>query len=76
MRHITAEYDAYSGGALPDCTGPGRRLDSKKSPATPSGTTGAEPQLLRMIMESPVDQHDTDTAQELLRTERRRDTRV
>ena len=61
---------------MPDCTKPGRRPDCNEPLATPLGAIRAEPRLLRMLIESPVDRHDTDTAQELLRTGRRRDTRI
>jgi len=53
----------------------GRRLDYDELIRILALRTQANPQLLRLLIQNPVKNHDTDNAQRLLRSERRRDTR-
>lgn len=53
----------------------GRRLDYDEVLRILARDAQAKPWLLKMLMEEPVEGHDTDKAQQLLRAERRRDTR-
>ncbi len=53
----------------------GRRLDYDELIRILALRTQANPQLLRLLIQNPVKNHDTGNAQRLLRSERRRDTR-
>lgn len=53
----------------------GRRLDYDELLRILARGAEAKPWLLRWLIENPVERHDTDRAQRLLRSERRRDTR-
>ncbi|HID41233.1 MAG TPA: hypothetical protein EYP33_03650 [Pyrodictium sp.] len=53
----------------------GRRLDYDELLRLLATRARAKPWLLRWLVENPVKEHDTRRAQELLRSERRRDTR-
>ena len=53
----------------------GRRLDYDELIHILATRAWSKPQLLKLLLENPVEGHDTDTAQRLLRSERRRDTR-
>jgi len=53
----------------------GRRLDYDELLRILARSAQARPWLLRLLIERPVGGHDTDKAQQLLRSERRRDTR-
>jgi len=53
----------------------GRRLDYDELLRILARSAQAKPWLLRLLVERPVEGHDTDEAQRLLRSERRRDTR-
>ncbi|MCE4613852.1 MAG: hypothetical protein F7C07_08525 [Desulfurococcales archaeon] len=53
----------------------GRRLDYDELLRILVRKAQARPWLLAWLIENPVEGHDTDKAQQLLRSERRRDTR-
>lgn len=53
----------------------GRRLDYDELLRILARSAQTKPWLLRLLVERPVEGHDTDEAQRLLRSERRRDTR-
>ncbi len=53
----------------------GRRLDYDELIQILALRAQANPQLLKLLIENPVKEHDTEKAQELLRRERRRDSR-
>ncbi|MEB3859754.1 MAG: hypothetical protein LRS43_00930 [Desulfurococcales archaeon] len=53
----------------------GRRLDYDELLRLLVERARVKPWLLRRLLESPVEEHDTRRAQEMLRAERRRDTR-
>ena len=53
----------------------GRRLDYDELLRILARGVHAKPQLLRQLLTNPVEEHDTAKAQQLLRSERRRDTR-
>ena len=53
----------------------GKRLDYDELLRILARGVQARPQLLKLLMMNPVEEHDTVKAQRLLRSERRRDTR-
>ncbi len=53
----------------------GRRLDYDELIRILAIRAQSKPQLLKLLLENPVKEHNTDTAQRLLADERRRDTR-
>ena len=53
----------------------GKRLDYDELLRILARGVHARPQLLKLLILNPVEEHDMDEAQRLLRSERRRDTR-
>ena len=53
----------------------GRRIDYDELLRILARDAQAKPWLLRLLVERPVEGHDMDEAQRLLRSERKRDTR-
>ncbi len=53
----------------------GRRLDYDELIRILAIQAQSKPQLLKILIENPVEGYNTDEAQRLLRSERRRDTR-
>ena len=53
----------------------GRRLDYDELIRILALRAQANPQLLKLLIKNPVKEHDTEKAQDLLRRERRRDSR-
>ena len=53
----------------------GRRLDYDELIRILAIQAQSKPQLLKLLVENPVEGYSTDEAQRLLRSERRRDTR-
>ncbi len=53
----------------------GRRLDYDELIRILAMRSQSKPGLLRLLLENPVKEHNTDMAQRLLMSERRRDTR-
>lgn len=54
----------------------GRRLDYDDVIRILAQRARGKPELLMLLTQNPVEEHDTDKAQRLLRRERERDTRL